>query len=71
MMKTIHKFKWASLILILFFLGVLLFQNSGETTLQVLWMQVEVSRMLLILGVGLAGFLAGVISVLLFQRRDQ
>ncbi len=67
-MTAVHKFKWfaLSLITILFFSFVV--QNSGVTAVRFMGWEKDVPRMLLISGVGLAGFIAGALAILLLQR---
>lgn len=68
-MTTFHKIKWVTLsgILILFVTAAI--QNTGVTSVRFMGWEAEAPRVLLICGVGLGGFIAGVIVVLLIQRR--
>jgi len=69
-MTTIHKIKWFTLsaIVILFLLVVI--QNTGVTRVRFMGWEAEASRILLISGVGLSGFVAGILTLLLIQHRQ-
>ena len=69
-MTTIHKIKWFALSAIILLFIITAFQNTGMTDVLFLGWHAEAPRLILISGVGLGGFLAGVLSVLLIQRRQ-
>ena len=65
----LHKIKWLSLSLILALLILLVAQNTGITTIRFLGWEMEAPRMILISAIGLAGYIAGVLTILLVQKR--
>lgn len=67
-MTPIHKVKWFTLSVIALLFVITVIQNTGSTSLRFIGWQFEISRMILIFGVGLGGFVAGILSVLLIQR---
>lgn len=67
-MTAIRKIKWASLSLIAIFFSVFISQNTGVTLVRFMGWEKEVPSMLLFVGVGLTGLVAGVLVVLLLQR---
>ncbi|MDA8633092.1 hypothetical protein N9406_03160 [Verrucomicrobiales bacterium] len=69
-MTKIHKIKWATLSVIAILFLILLFQNTGVISLRFMGWDFEVPRLILISSVGLGGFVAGVLSVLLVQRNQ-
>lgn len=68
-MTTIHKIKWFTLSLIVILFVIAAIQNTGVTSVRFMGWEAEAPRILLISGVGLAGFVAGVLAVLLVLRR--
>lgn len=68
-MTTIHKIKWFTLSVIFLLFVMAAFQNTGMTDVRFMGWHAEAPRLLLLSGIGLGGFVAGAISVLLIQRR--
>ena len=69
-MTTLHKIKWFTLSVIAALFFVAAVQNTGVTQIQFMGWETEAPRVLLILGVGLGGFVAGILAVLLIQRHQ-
>lgn len=67
-MTIIQKSKWVALGVIAILFLILATQNTGATSVRFMGWEMEVPRMILSSGVGLAGFVAGILTVLLIQR---
>lgn len=67
-MTTIHKIKWGALSVIAILLIIVVAQNTGQTTIQFFAWRMEAPRVILLLGIALGSFAAGVLTTLLLQR---